>query len=321
MEGHIYVSRTLTPKAMKLLDNLDYEVRVGGDEPPSREKLLEDVAGAAGAIVMLSEKIDEEFFDAAGPGLEVVANLAVGYDNIDLHEAKHRAVIVTNTPGVLTEATADLTFALLLATTRRVVESDYYARSGKPWIWGPNEYVGLDISAGATLGIYGLGRIGLAVARRAQAFGMRTIGYARHLVPGQELDGVHIVEPDELLQYSDVLTLHTPLTDETRHLIDAAAIAKMKKGAYIINAGRGGLIDELAMVDALKSGQLAGAGLDVFEGEPVIRPELRELPNVVVTPHIGSAGDKTREVMSKLCIDNVVSVLDGKAPLTQVPYP
>lgn len=319
--GHLYVARRLTATVMDELPALGLDLTIGEVAPPAREQMLADVAGAAAAIVTLTERIDAAFFDAAGPQLRVVANAAVGFDNIDLAEAKRRGVVITNTPGVLDEATADHTFAMLLAVTRRVVEADRFARSGTPWIWGPTMFVGLDISAGATLGIIGLGRIGRAVARRAQAFGMRVIASHPRLEVGTHLDGVEIVDQPELLATSDVVTLHVPLRPDTRHLIDADALASMKPGSYLLNAARGGIVDETALIAALRSGHLAGAALDTFEGEPVINPALRELDNVVLQPHIGSAGSTTRDNMCRLAVRNVTRVLAGDPAETPVPLP
>ena len=319
--GHLYVARRLTDTVMAELPALGLDLTVGEVAPPSRERMLADVAGAAAAVVTLTERVDAAFFDAAGPQLRVVANAAVGFDNIDLAEAKRRGVVITNTPGVLDEATADHTFAMLLAITRRVVEADRFARSGEPWIWGPTMLVGLDISAGATLGVIGLGRIGRAVARRAQAFGMRVIASHPRLEVGTRLDGVEIVDQAELLATSDVVTLHVPLRPDTRHLIDADALASMKPGSYLLNAARGGIVDETALIAALRSGHLAGAALDTFEGEPVINPALRELDTVVLQPHIGSAGGTTRDNMCRLAVRNVTRVLAGQPAETPVPLP
>ncbi len=321
MSDRLYVARRLTEAVMEELPALGFDLVVGDVAPPTRDALLGKVAGASGAVVTLTERIDAEFFDAAGPQLRVVANAAVGFDNIDLAEAKRRGVVITNTPGVLDEATADHTFAMLLAITRRVVEADRFARSGEPWIWGPTMLVGLDVSAGATLGIIGLGRIGRAVARRAQAFGMRVVASHPRLEVGTQPDGVEIVDQAELLATSDVVTLHVPLRPDTRHLIDADALATMKPGSYLVNAARGGIVDETALIDALRSGHLAGAALDTFEGEPVINPALRELDTVVLQPHIGSAGNVTRDNMCWLAVRNVTQVLAGKPAETPVPLP
>jgi lactate dehydrogenase-like 2-hydroxyacid dehydrogenase len=225
---------------------------------------------------------------------------------------------VTNTPGVLDRASADHTFALILAVTRRITEGDRLIRSREPWVWGPRMLVGLDVSAGATLGILGYGRIGKAVARRARAFDMRVLATSRSATPGTVDDGVSFVDTETLLAESDVVSVHTPLTPRTRHLIDAAALAAMKPGGYLINTARGGVVDESALVQALRSGHLRGAALDVFEGEPVVNPELLDAPGLVLTPHTASAGEATRDAMGMLAIDNVAAVLAGRPPLTPV---
>jgi len=262
--------------------------------------------------------VDAALLAAAGDQLKVVANVAVGYDNIDLDAAEAAGVTVTNTPGVLDRATADHTFALILAATRRVAEGDRFLRTRQPWIWGPRMLIGLDISAGATLGILGYGRIGRAVARRAQAFDMTVVASARSRRPGTEEDGVAFVDTSTLLATSDVVSVLTPLTPETHHLIDATALAAMKLTAYLINTARGGVVDEAALVDALHSGQIRGAALDVFEGEPHVNPALLDAPNLVLTPHIASAGEATRDAMGILAIDNAAAVLAGDPPLTPV---
>jgi len=255
----IYVSRLLTDRAMAHLKSLGVEVRVGDEDPPSRAELEESIAGAGAAVVTLTERVDAALLAAAGDQLKVVANVAVGYDNIDLDAAEAAGVTVTNTPGVLDRATADHTFALILAATRRVAEGDRFLRSREPWVWGPRMLVGLDVSAGATLGILGYGRIGRAVAKRAQAFDMTVVASARSRRPGTEEDGVAFVDTSTLLATSDVVSVLTPLTPETHHLIDATALAAMKPTAYLINTARGGVVDEAALVDALHSGQIRGA--------------------------------------------------------------
>ncbi|MEV0236143.1 D-glycerate dehydrogenase [Nonomuraea sp. NPDC050786] len=319
MDNHIYVTRTLTDAAMAKVRELNRPVIVGGEEPPDRATLLRDVAGAGAVVCTLTERIDAEVLDAAGPGLRVVANTAVGYDNIDVAAATARGVRVTNTPGVLDGATADLTFALILAASRRVLDGDRLIREGTPWIWGPRMMLGIDLSAGATLGVVGYGRIGRAVARRARAFDMSVLATPTSS-PLTEEDrlGVEFVALPELLERSDVVTLHCPLTPETRHLIDAAALRRMKPTAVLVNTARGGIVDEQALIEALRSGALAAAGLDVFEGEPRVDPELAKLPNTVLTPHIGSAGTATRERMCGLSVANAAAVLAGGAPLTPV---
>ena len=314
----IYVSRLLTDRAMAHLRSLGVAVRVGDENPPSRAELEAGITGASAAVVTLTERIDTELLAAAGPELKVVANVAVGYDNIDVAAAAAAGVIVTNTPGVLDRATADHTFALILAATRRITEGDRLIRSREPWIWGPRMLVGLDVSAGATLGILGYGRIGRAVARRAQAFDMSVVATSRSRDPGTTQDGVMFLDAPTLLATSDVVTVLTPLTSETRHLIDAAALAAMKPTAYLINTARGGVVDEDALIDALHSGQIRGAALDVFENEPHVNPALLDAPNLVLTPHIASAGEATRDAMGILAVDNAAAVLAGRAPLTPV---
>ncbi|MFG1929598.1 2-hydroxyacid dehydrogenase [Mycobacterium sp. NPDC048908] len=314
----IYVSRLLTDRAMAHLRSRGHELRVGNEDPPSRAELAAGIAGAGAAVVTLTERVDAELLAAAGKQLKVIANVAVGYDNIDVAAAQAAGVTVTNTPGVLDRATADHTFALILAATRRVVEGDRFLRSGQSWVWGPRMLVGLDISADATLGILGYGRIGRAVAQRAKAFDMTVIASARSRQPGTEEDGVAFVDNPTLLADSDVVSVLTPLTSQTRHLIDAAALSAMKPTAYLVNTARGGVVDEAALIDALTAGQIAGAALDVFEGEPHVNPALLEAPNLVVTPHIASAGEATRDAMGILAIDNAAAVLAGKPPLTPV---
>ena len=314
----IYVSRLLTDRAMAHLRSLGVAVRVGDENPPSRADLQAGITDASAAVVTLTERIDAELLAAAGPELKVVANVAVGYDNIDVAAAAAAGVTVTNTPGVLDRATADHTFALILAATRRITEGDRLIRSREPWIWGPRMLVGLDVSAGATLGILGYGRIGRAVAHRAQAFDMSVVATSRSRDPGTTQDGVMFLDAPTLLATSDVVTVLTPLTSETRHLIDAAALAAMKPTAYLINTARGGVVDEDALIDALHSGQIRGAALDVFENEPHVNPALLDAPNLVLTPHIASAGEATRDAMGILAVDNAAAVLAGRAPLTPV---
>jgi lactate dehydrogenase-like 2-hydroxyacid dehydrogenase len=318
MTGPIYVSRLLTDRAMAHLRSLDAPLRVGGEAPPSRAELETGIAGAAAAVVTLTERVDAELLAASGSQLKVVANVAVGYDNIDVDAAEAAGVIVTNTPGVLDRATADHTFALILAATRRITEGDRLIRSREPWIWGPRMLVGLDVSAGATLGILGYGRIGRAVARRAQAFDMAVVATSRSREPGTTEDGVIFVDTATLLADSDVVTVLTPLTPETHHLIDAEALADMKSTAYLINTARGGIVDEAALIAALHAGDLRGAALDVFEDEPNVNPALLDAPNLVLTPHIASAGEATRDAMGILAIDNAAAVLAGNPPLTPV---
>jgi len=319
MTGHVYVSRLLTDRAMAALDELGHPLVVGQERPPTREELLRDVAGAVAVVCTLTDPVDADVLDAAGRQLRIVANVAVGYDNIDVPALHERGVVVTNTPGVLDDATADLTMGLILAAARRIPEGDRFLRRQTPWIWGPRMMVGLDLSSGATLGIVGYGRIGRAVARRARAFGMRMLATpSRARVWDADADQVTFVELDELLAESDVVTLHVPLTPETHHLIGKAALARMKPTALLVNTARGPVVDTDALVRALQEGRIGGAALDVFEDEPDVDPRLVALEQVVLTPHLGSAGAATREAMCGLAVRNVAEVLAGRPPVTPV---
>jgi glyoxylate reductase len=290
------------------------------DRPLSDEELREAVAGADAVVAMLHDRVDGALLDAAGPQLRVVANVAVGYDNIDVEEAARRGVVITNTPGVLTDATADLAMALMLAVIRRVPEGDRLIRAGGKWDWDMFFMLGASLQ-GKALGVVGLGKIGAATARRARGFGME-IAYTQRNRADEaleaELGGARYMELDELLAQSDVVTLHVPLTPQTRHLISAERLALMRDTAYLVNTARGPVVDEAALAHALSEGQIAGAGLDVFENEPQVHPGLLELDNVVLLPHLGSATIETRTAMGELAARNVVSVLTGKPPITPV---
>lgn len=252
------------------------------------------------------------------PQLRIVANVAVGYNNIDVVAAEMRGVLVTNTPGVLTEATADLTWALILATTRRLVEGVDLVRSGQWTGWHPEQLLGLELH-GRTLGLFGAGRIGQAVGRRARGFGLRVLYAARSSKPEFERDtGAIRVDPTGLLAESDIVSLHVPATPETKGIINAESLARMKRGAILINTSRGDLVREEALAGALEHGHLGGAGLDVYTDEPAIHPRLRAAPRTVLLPHIGSATEDTRRKMAGIALANVQAVLNGKAPLTPV---
>jgi glyoxylate reductase len=287
------------------------------DRPLGAEELHDAVAGADAIVTLLHDRVDDGLLAAAGPGLRVVANVAVGYDNIDVPACSARGVTVTNTPGVLTEATADLTFALILMATRRLGEGERLVRAGTRWSWSMFFLLGSGIQ-GKTLGIVGLGQIGAAVARRSRAFGMETL-YAgrRRAAAGLEAElDARYVPLDELLARADVVSLHCPLTTETRSLIDAAALARMKPTAFLINTTRGPVVVEEDLAEALRAGTIAGAGLDVYEREPLVHPDLLALENVVLLPHLGSATTETRTEMALLAARNALAVLAGEQPLT-----
>lgn len=282
------------------------------DQQP-RDQLLEQVAGADAILSLLTEKVDGELLDAAGEQLKVVANVAVGYNNVDVEACRERGVIATNTPGVLTDATADIAMSLILMTTRRLGEGERIIRSETPWQWGMFYLLGSGLQR-KTLGIVGLGAIGAATARRARAFGMNIIYSSRSQAP-RELEtelGAHRVDMDTLLAESDVLSLHCPYTPATHHLLSTEQFAAMKETAHVVNTARGAVIDEAALVEALKGGQIAGAGLDVFEEEPAVHPGLLECENAVLLPHLGSATIETRTAMATLAADNAVAVLAGQ---------
>ncbi|MDQ0821489.1 glyoxylate reductase [Arthrobacter sp. V4I6] len=286
-----------------------------GPESIGREELLRRVAGADAVVSLLTERIDAELLDAAGPQLKVVANVAVGYDNIDVPACTERGVVATNTPGVLTEATADIALGLILSTTRRLGEGERLIRSGKDWKWGMFFLLGSSLQ-GKTLGIVGMGGIGQAAARRAKAFGVEIVYQSRREIDPRvaaEL-GARRVELDELLAISDIVSLHCPYGPATHHLIGAGQLAAMKESAYLINTARGPIVDEAALAAALREGQIAGAGLDVFEKEPSVHPGLLELENVVLVPHLGSATVETRTAMAMLAADNALAVLSDERP-------
>lgn len=286
---------------------IEVEVHTG-PAPPTRAQLLAGAQQADGLVTLLSDQIDAALF-AACPGLRVVANYAVGYDNIDVLAASAHGVRVTNTPDVLTEATADLTWALLLSVARRVREGQRLARSGAWSGWAPSELLGLELS-GRTLGIVGPGRIGQAVARRARGFGMRVLTVGR---PGS--GGVELTT---MLAEAHVVSLHCPLTNDTHHLIGAAELAQLRRGAVLLNTARGPIVDEAALVAALEAGHLRGAGLDVFENEPAVHPGLVGRDDVVLLPHLGSATEHTRRRMAEMAVHDAVAVLEGREPMNPV---
>ncbi len=314
-EQRVLITRRVPPPAVELLKRAGLSVDLfDQDDPPTREELLSRVPGAVALVTMLSERVDVALLDAAGPALRVVANFAVGFDNIDIPVCTERGVRATNTPGVLTDATADLAWTLILATARRVVEGDRLVRDGRWTGWTPMQFLGLQLR-GATLGIVGAGRIGVAVGLRSVGFGMNVL-YADEQVSRdlEERVGARRIELDRLIAASDVLTLHVPLTPQTRHLIGAEQLAAMKPTAILINTSRGPVVDEAALVAALRDRRIAAAGFDVYENEPRLTPGLADLPNVVLLPHLGSATTATRQKMSQMVAENVIAVLAGREP-------
>jgi len=279
-----------------------------------RPDLLALVAGADAVLTLLGDRVDAELLEAAGPQLRCVANVAVGYDNVDVEACRRRGVVVTNTPGVLVDATADLAFALLLGVTRRVREGDALLRDRTPWTWSMSFMLGTGLQ-GRRLGVVGYGRIGQAVARRALAFGMSVAYTARHEVTEPGAPPAERLPLGELLATSGVVSLHCPLTPETRHLLDRDALRSMRPDAFLVNTSRGPVVDEAALAEALREGWIAGAGLDVFEHEPAVHPGLLDAPNVLLTPHLGSATHETREAMGMLCVEALRAVLlEGQTP-------
>jgi glyoxylate reductase len=316
----IVVTRRIPEPAVDLLREAG-DVWVSPDDRPlETSELHEAVSGADIAVTLLHDKVNDAFLDAAGEGLRAVTNVAVGFDNIDVPAATKRGVLITNTPGVLTEATADLAMTLILASTRRIGEGERLIRAREPWSWHMFMLLGMGLQD-KVLGVIGMGAIGQSLARRARAFGMDVVySDARELRSdaAAELGNPPRLELDELLGKADVVSVHAPLMDETRHLIDADALSKMKETAYLVNSARGPIVDEAALVDALRDGKIAGAGLDVFENEPDVHPGLLELDNVVLLPHLGSATIETRTAMGVLAAKNAVAVLRGERPPTPV---
>lgn len=307
-EDRIAVTRWIPEPAVAVLATAGIPEVSPLDRPLSHDELCDAVRGASGLVSLLHDRVDAAVLDAAGPTLRVVANVAVGYDNVDVDACRARGVIATNTPDVLVDATADLTLALLLAVTRRLVEGDQLLRRQQPWTWGLGFMLGTGLQ-GKRLGLVGHGRIAKAVSLRARAFGMEVVHTSRST--GLPLD--------ELLATSDVVSLHCPLTPQTHHLINAAALERMRPTAFLVNTARGPVVDEVALADALERGVIAGAALDVFEHEPVVREQLLTSDRVVLTPHLGSATTETRTAMAVLAARNVVDVLRGGAGVTPIP--
>jgi glyoxylate reductase len=309
---NVFVTRPIPQAGLAILEAAGLDIRLRPHESPiPRDELLAGVATADALLCMLTDRVDDAVLGAGS--LRVVSNVAVGVDNIDLDAARARGIPVTNTPGALTDATADMAMALLLAVARRVTEGDALVRSGAFNGWGPMVMLGADLS-GATLGIVGPGRIGSAVAHRARAFGMRVIISDLHDHP--ELGPALPI--DDLLQRADFVSLHCPLTPATHHLLDARRIALMKPGAFLINTARGPVVDEGALALALRERRLAGAALDVYEQEPAVHPGLLDLDNVVLAPHSASATHRTRDAMARMAATDLVAVLEGRTPTHKV---
>ncbi|MDP2292556.1 MAG: D-glycerate dehydrogenase [Actinomycetota bacterium] len=307
---------------MELLHEAGEVVAWDSLDVPSVDAVHTMVKGAHAVLTLLTTKVDDAFLDAVGPQLQVVANVAVGFNNIDVAACARRGVVCTNTPGVLTEATADIAMALVLMSTRRLGEGERVIRSGTPWQWGMFYMLGSGIQ-GSQLGIVGMGDIGRALARRAKAFGV-TIAYSNRTPVSPQVEaelGAQFMSMDELLETSDVVSLNCPYSPATHHLMAADEFRKMKSSAFLVNTARGPIVDEAALVDALQSGQIAGAGLDVFEHEPAVHPGLLECETAVLVPHLGSATVETRSAMARLAAHNAVNVLTGVQPPTPIPVP
>ncbi|HQE61709.1 MAG TPA: D-glycerate dehydrogenase [Candidatus Latescibacteria bacterium] len=310
---NVFVTRRIPDAGLDLLRNAGVNFEVNPeDRVLTHEELLAGVSGRDGVLCLLTDVVDESVLEAAR-GARVFANYAVGYNNVDVAAATKRGIMVTNTPGVLTETTADMAWALIMATARRIVEGDRLVRAGEFHGWGPMMLLGMDVF-GSTLGIVGAGRIGCAVARRAQGFGMKVL--YTDSAPNPEISSLNAirVDLDGLLKASDIVTLHVPLLEETRHLIGKREFALMKNGAILVNTSRGPVVDERALVEALKSGSIAGAGLDVYEDEPQLAPGLADCKNAVLTPHTASATIATRNKMAVMAATNLLAALRGDTP-------
>lgn len=316
----VVVTRKIPGNGIKMLQDAGYEVVVSPhDRPLERQELLNFIQGADGVLGQLNDKVDEEYINAVGPQLKIVANFAVGFDNLDLPALSSHNIVGTNTPDVLTEAVAEHTFALIMAITRRIAEADKLSRSGSPPAFGPEVLLGMELK-GKTLGVLGLGRIGSRVAEIGKAMGMNVLYYdiKQNAEFEAKVGATFKASPEDLLKEPDVVSVHVPLLDSTKHLINAERLKMMKPSAYLVNTSRGPVVDETALVEALKSGTIKGAALDVFENEPNHAPGLDELTNVVLTPHIASATIEARSAMGELAAKNIIAVLSGQPPLTPV---
>ena len=312
----IFVTRKIPGDALKKLEKPEFEVEISKyDRPLTEEELLKGVKGVDAMLSLLTDRIDGDLMDATGPQLKIVSNYAVGFDNVDLKAATDRGVVITNTPSnEVNEAVAEHTWALMLSLARRIVEADESVRRGLYRGWEPDIFLGTNL-VGKTLGIIGLGRIGTMVARRAKGYNM-TVLYNKHS-PDEEAEkelGIKFADLDELLATSDFVSLHVPLTDETRGMINKESLAKMKDGSYLVNTARGPVVDESDLVEALRGGKLRAAALDVYQNEPNIHPELIAMPNVITTPHIASATMEARNKMGEQAVSAIINTLQGLKP-------
>ena len=315
----IVVTGKIPEVALEKLKKSHEVISWGEETPISRDEMLKRVSGANVIVSLLTEKIDEEVLASAGNDLKAVCNVAVGYNNIDVAACKNKNVLVTNTPGVLTDATADIAMALILMTTRRLSEGERVIRNQDPWAWGMFYMLGSSIQ-NQTLGIVGMGQIGIATALRAKSFGMKII-YTRRNRLDEKIEkelSAQYVSLDDLLQQSDIVSLHCPYSTETHHLISDAQLSKMKKTSYLINTARGPIVNEEALANALINKTIAGAGLDVYENEPKVNDKLLKLDNVVLLPHLGSATVETRTAMATTAANNALEILSGNKPLNPV---
>lgn len=315
MPGRVLITRVIPEEGMKILRNNNFHCQVHDQgRPISRSEFEEAIKEADAVLTMLNDRIDADLLDRA-PNLKIVANLAAGTDNVDLEACNERGIAVTNTPGVLTEATADLAIALLLAAARHLVRADQYLRKGKFNGWDPLLFTGAALN-GKTLGIIGMGRIGQAVAIRARGFGLKIVYHNRNELPEEMTSPLEAeyLSLDDLVKRSDFISLHLPYSREVHHLIDNTRLGMMKPGAYLINTARGAHIDEKSLVEHLRAGNIAGAALDVFEHEPQTAPGLTDLDNVTLLPHIGSATMEARSEMARMAAESITAVLNGKIP-------
>ncbi len=315
----VFVTRPIPEAGLELLRKKGYEVVINtaaAERPAEKKELLAGVKGADAVLSVLTDKIHADVIDAGLPTLKVIAQFAAGYDNINIESAQKNNIVVTNTPGALTETVAEHTFALMMAITRRIPEAERFARAGKFTAWGPKLLLGTDM-AGKTLGIVGLGRIGSRIAHYAiRGFEMKVVytDVQQNLKFEKEYGAIFVKTIDELLPQADYVSLNVPLNDSTKHLMNETRLKLMKSSAYLINTSRGPVIDELALAKALKDMVIKGAAIDVFEFEPKISPELLELENIVMTPHTASASEETRDKMAVMAAENIIAVLEGKTP-------